>query len=160
MLRAFLRLALGCGWIDCMACEEAQTIGTAPARPFRAFQGEVYPVLLRDCGFPACHGNEERAFRIFGPGRLRLPGETAIPDALDQPTLDEVRISSRYARAMINPEDPQSSPLLRKPLAVEAGGAGHLGVDPFDRDVYRTTEDSGYVVIARWVTTVPEAENP
>jgi hypothetical protein len=60
---------------------------------------------------------------------------------------------------MIDKADPASSLLLRKPLAVEAGGAGHLGVDKYGRNVYRTAQDTGYLVLARWVMS-PEVPPP
>jgi hypothetical protein len=125
-------------------------------RDFKVFQREVYPVLLRDCGFPACHGNADRFFRVWGPGRSRLPNTKGmLPEAFDLPTGEELSATYSLALSMIDGEHPTSSPLLRKPLAVAAGGAGHLGVDDYGRDVYRTAEDSGFLALARWVYTVP-----
>jgi hypothetical protein len=122
-------------------------------RLFRgAFQDEVYPVLIRDCGFDTCHGAPERTFRVWGPGRVRIPNAMGIlPDAFDDPTGDEISTTHSLAQAMIDARAPGRSLLLRKPLAVEAGGAGHLGVDQWGRDVYRTTEDHGYQVLLSWV---------
>lgn len=146
--RAWLCALLACGAV---ACTDTGGEGEFPKRNFMSFQREVYPVLLRDCGFPACHGDPERFFRVYGPGRVRLPGETVNPAALDQPTGDELSLSYALAQSMIDLDEPGNSLLLRKPLAVEAGGAGHFGVDPYDRDVYRTEQDPGYLAIARWV---------
>jgi hypothetical protein len=140
-----------------VGCTDTGGESTLTRREFQQFQREVYPVLLRDCGYPACHGDGKRFFRVFGPGRVRLPGETSTPEALDQPTGDELATSYSLALSMIDPDDPGDSSLLRKPLAVEAGGSGHSGVDDFDRDIYRTTRDSGYVTIARWVFSEPPA---
>lgn len=151
-----LRACIAClPWL-CLACAETGGEGVAVKREFQQFQREVYPVLLRDCAFPACHGDHERFFRVFGPGRVRLPGETGVPKALDQPTGDELSTSYALALAMIDAEEPRESPLIRKPLVVEAGGSGHYGVDQYDRDVYRTEQDAGYLIIARWVYTEPE----
>jgi hypothetical protein len=135
----------------CAGCLEETESGGFAKREFMPFQREVYPVLLRDCGFPECHGAPERFFRVWGPGRSRLPRETQFPEALDQPTGDEVAGTYSLAQSMIDRADPASSLLLRKPLAVEAGGAGHLGVDKYGRNVYRTAQDTGYLVLARWV---------
>lgn len=137
--------------LGAIACTDTGGEGQFPKRDFMAFQREVYPVLLRDCGFPACHGDTERFFRVYGPGRVRLPGETVNPAALDQPTGDELSVSYSLAQSMIDLEEAGNSQLLRKPLAVEAGGSGHFGVDQYDRDVYRTEQDAGYLAIARWV---------
>ena len=154
---ALLAIALACG----AACsgEDTGQHGFA-RREFMPFQREVYPVLLRDCGFPDCHGAPERFFRVWGPGRSRLPRETMIPEALDLPTGDEVAGTYSLAQSMIDAEDPVQSLLLRTPLAVVAGGAGHLGVDKYGRNVYRTAQDPGYLVIARWVMSPPPAERP
>lgn len=141
-------------------------------RDFNKFKREVYPVLLRDCGFPACHGHPARFFRVWGPGRVRLPTQTTdangmaistLPEPFDVPTIAEQQGTFAFALSMIEERDVPSSLLLRKPLAVEAGGAGHLGTDSYGRDVYRTTQDSGYVTIARWVlseSTAPAMAAP
>jgi hypothetical protein len=60
----------------------AEDTPAEPRRPDRAsFEATIYPVLLRDCGFVACHGDGGRAFRVVGPGRTRLDPL----DALDAP---------------------------------------------------------------------------
>jgi len=59
---------------------------------------------------------------------------------------------------MLDPEHPERSLLLQKPLAVSAGGAAHGGVDLFGRDVYRTTSDEGYQAISRFVFAEPEED--
>jgi hypothetical protein len=114
------------------------------------FENEVYPVLLRDCGFHACHGSEERFFRIWGPGRVRMGDHFAFDEADD----DEVAATYQRAVSFIDSIDAKRSLLLKKPLAVEAGGAGHLGVDKFGRNLYRTTDSPGYLTLARWVYSV------
>lgn len=118
---------------------------------YSQFGAEVYQVLLRDCGFPACHGNSDRIFRVYGPGRVRLPLNGEIPGPFESATVAEIRRTFQLAQAHRNAEDPAQSMLLRKPLAAEAGGTSHQGVDQYGRDVYRTEADNGYVVIARWV---------
>jgi hypothetical protein len=154
MRRARTRLALLA--LGCIALISACSAPTGKAeraeRDFRQFQREVYPVLLRDCGFPACHGDAQRFFRVWGPGRARLPAsDGTLPAAFDVPSGDEISTSYSLAQSMIDPVDPGRSELLRKPLAIDAGGSSHKGADKFGRDVYRTPEDAGYVAIARWV---------
>jgi hypothetical protein len=136
----------------------------AVATPERAmFDAEVYPVLLRDCGFHACHGSTERFFQVFGPGRGRFL-LTSMP--LDAATAEEMAQSYERARSMIDAKAPELSLLLRKPLAVLAGGAGHEGTDELGRDVYSSEFDPNYVVLSRWVLTpaapaaVPGAQPP
>jgi hypothetical protein len=112
------------------------------------FKDEVYPVLIRDCAFQACHGAEGRFFRVWGPGRARL--NPARSSAFDEATMDEINQSYQRAVGMIDRKDPTRSLLLRKALAQGAGGAGHLGADKFGRNVYRTVDDQGYLVLSRW----------
>jgi hypothetical protein len=140
------------------ACGSGEAKPVEVKRDFKLFQREVYPVLLRDCGFPACHGAKERFFRVWGPGRSRLATDNgSLPEAFDLPTGDELSGSYSLALSMIDGAHPAKSLLLRKPLAVAAGGAGHLGVDGYGRDIYRTQEDTGFLTIARWVYAEPTA---
>jgi hypothetical protein len=123
----------------------------AIAMPDRAlFDAQVYPVLLRDCGFHDCHGSTERFLQVFGPGRGRLL-PTTMP--LDAATAEEIAYTYERARSMIDTKEPDLSLLLRKPLAVEAGGTGHEGTDELGRNVYQSQMDANYVVLARWVFT-------
>jgi hypothetical protein len=149
-------LAYSFALLMCTACADAPPTAPPARRDYQQFQREVYPVLLRDCGFPDCHGAGDRFFRVWGPGRTRLPkADGTIPGAFDVPTVDEVSASYSLALSMVDEANPKVSELLRKPLAVEAGGASHKGVDKSGRDVYRTADDGGYVTLARWVFSEP-----
>jgi hypothetical protein len=124
--------------------------------PAPLFKDEVYPVLLRDCGFHGCHGSGDRYFRIWGPGRVRLllKGQLEESSAFDPASEIEVNSTFQSATGFIDARDPRRSLLLRKPLATEAGGAGHLGVDKYGRNVYRTTDSPGYLALSKWVFSV------
>jgi hypothetical protein len=121
------------------------------------FEAEVYPVLLRDCGFNACHGSGDRFFQVFGPGRARLVAGTPSVDPM---TPLEVAHTYERARSMIDPADPARSLLLRKPLSTMAGGAGHEGVDELGRNVYQSKIEPGYLVLQRWVLGLAAAPAP
>ncbi len=113
-----------------------------------AFELEVYPVLARDCGFPACHGSDERALQIFAPGRTRLDPSTP---QLATATPEEIALTFDRARSLLGgARTVEESLLLRKPLAIDAGGAGHMGRDEAGRDVYRSTDAPGYQVLEAW----------
>jgi hypothetical protein len=126
------------------------------------FTNVVMPVLARDCGFQACHGSSERFFRIYGIGRQRIPtvGITEClkgsppPCYYDQLNGSERDYSLQLAESFVDPANPNESLLLRKPLAVEAGGSDHAGVDKYGRNVYRTPDDQGFLVLQRWVFNV------
>lgn len=119
----------------------------------------VMPVLWRDCGFQACHGSSERFFHIYGLGRTRidngqtkcLKGAPTPPCYYDPPNGSERDFSLQSAESFIDIDNPGDSLLLRKPLAVEAGGGDHAGVDKYGRNVYRTPDDEGFLTIQRWV---------
>jgi hypothetical protein len=122
-------------------------------RPDRvSFETQVYPLLLRDCGFHACHGSSERFFQVFGPGRGRL---FPITQPLDPPMPLEIDHSYTRALSMIDPGRPEQSLLLQKPLAPAAGGVGHEGVDSLGRNVYLSKQDPSYVALATWVSAAP-----
>jgi hypothetical protein len=117
------------------------------------FKDDVYPVLIRDCAFQTCHGSEDRFFRVWGPGRVRLSSMSSADDPL---TTEEVNANYARAVSLVDGDDPKNSLILRKPLAVEAGGAGHLGIDNYGRNVYRSIDSEGYLMISRWVFSISD----
>lgn len=121
------------------------------------FHETVYPILLRDCGFPACHGAQDRFFRIYGPGRSRfMPAAGAEPG--DPETEDELNQSYERARSMIDPKHAQDSLLLRKPLSTALGGSGHKGLDAYGRNVYENVQDPRFQALRSWVLTMSAAQ--
>jgi hypothetical protein len=124
--------------------------GASGSADFAVFQAEVYPVLMRDCGFSNCHGLELRAFQVWGPGRSRL-------DTRDSDIVAKERTRT-YTRALSllytdGSRPLMESPLLTKPLENSAGGATHGGVDRYGRNVYRSQAEPGFQALARWATT-------
>jgi hypothetical protein len=120
-----------------------------------AFRTEIYPVLLRDCGFNrGCHGDPGRIFHVLGPGRSRI--DPALhPD--DPATPLELQISYDRARAMVHmTETLESSPLLVKPLALDAGGVGHKGVDAYGNNIYATRDAPNYRVLEQWALSLAQ----
>jgi len=120
------------------------------------FRTLVYPVLMRDCGFPDCHGNTDRFFRVYGPGRTRLDDRP-----IDAPvSQDEVQASYERARSMLaSAARPEDSVLLRKPLSIDRGGAPHMGIDEHGQDVWASPEDPNYILLRDWASrTAPEPD--
>jgi hypothetical protein len=122
------------------------------------FATETYPILLRDCGFPACHGARDRFFRVFGPGRTRLSSSPDL-DPGDPATSEEIAQSYDRARSMIDAKAPERSLLLRKPLASAAGGAGHKGSDAWGRNVYASAVDPNFQTLRAWVFSLGPAQD-
>lgn len=132
------------------ACSSDATHVALPRPDGEEFSQTVYPVLLRDCGTTACHGSSARFFRVLGPGRTRLAEKQA---PLDPATSQEILESYRRARAMLQPDASGRVVLLRKPLALDAGGATHGGRDAYGRNVYASRRDPNYRVLEHWVQT-------
>jgi hypothetical protein len=132
------------------ACADSSAELHLPAPDQAAFELQVYPVLLRDCGFPECHGSQQRFFRVYGPGRVRYPSPTPTP-IFAPATAAEISASYHRARSMLANEDGvDHAPLLRKPLYAEHGGA-----DDWGENVYRSASDPNYVILANWAHSVP-----
>jgi len=120
-----------------------------PAPDYQLFVDTAYPVLLSDCGFAACHGDHQRFFHVFGPGRVRL--DPAM-DPFDPATVAEMQKSYDRARSMLRADTPLESLLLRKPLESIAGGAGHRGLDELGRNVYLRADAPHLVALRNWAT--------
>ena len=134
-----LALAVGCADVE---------PGSGLAAPDRVlFDAEVWPILVRDCGFSACHGSAPRFFRVLGPGHERLDPAMRLGAPV---TEAELQLSYDRARSMLDSVDPNDSVLLLKPLSVEAGGSGHEGTDLFGRNVYHSVDDPSFQVLVRW----------
>lgn len=134
-----------CAWIA--ACGDANELSLST--PDRAeFTTMVYPILMRDCAFHACHGSTERFLQVFGPGRGRMLATTR---PLDPATDAEIMHSYDRARSMIDAYSPEKSWLLMKPLEASAGGTGHEGADGLGRNVYQNAAEPNYLVLHNWV---------
>ena len=125
------------------ACDPPADV-TVPAPDYDAFERDVYPILVRDCGMLTCHGVDARPFRLYGPGRLRADDDT---DRFDPATDDELWFSYQRTRSMLaNDGDVTTSPLLSKPLP----NAGHRGLDDYGGAVYRSATDPDYLTLVAW----------
>jgi hypothetical protein len=143
-----MQLAAGALALALGACRDDERIAQPPDLDQAVFDAEVYPILLRDCGFPACHGDRDRFFRVFGPGRTRLSASSSL---YEPATAAERQATFDRARSMLAAvPDPAQSLLLRKPLEERAGGGAHLGLDALGRNVYGSTEDPSWRVLAAW----------
>jgi hypothetical protein len=140
MAASAMALLLGCANVD----DEPPI----RLRDRASFDANVWPILVRDCGFSDCHGSTERFFRVVGPGHERLDPLMQLNAAV---TEAELQFSYTRALAVLDENDPASSLLLRKPLEVSAGGAGHEGTDAFGLDVYRSVNDPSYQALRNWV---------
>lgn len=128
-----------------------------PVGDAAVFAAQAEPVLERRCADASCHADADRAFALYSPGRRRADPERLF---LREPlTADELAANARaVAGFALDPLRAGTSLdaclVLCKPLAVAAGGCGHVpgalfvGVDERDYQALR-----GYLATLR----LPEA---
>ena len=129
-------------------CDATSPRAGLPDLDADVFGSQVYPILVRDCGFPACHGTPDRAFRVFSPGRARLDEMTLLSDPPTAAEIDDAL--GRSLSMLADAPRVEESLLLRKPLSASAGGAAHGGMDSFGRNVYPDRLDPAWQTIAAW----------
>lgn len=122
-------------------------------RPY--FDCKVQPVLTRSCGALACHGDPKRYFRLFSRNRSRLDPDPMQLNAVM--TQEERDHNFAAALATISPVDSDESELLLKPLGELAGGWYHEGAELYKGgDVFTSTDDADYQVLAQWLAGAQE----
>lgn len=140
--------ALSLALLVCMGCTQENGPLDLPALDTSLFRCEVQPVLAKQCATPACHGSNERYYRLYARNRLRYG-----IDELDRADpLSEFEVQANYdaTRAMLlGLGRPEESMLLKKPLDERAGGYYHGATVVFGRN-------SGYNVFSS--PTEPEFE--
>jgi hypothetical protein len=160
---ALAGVALAAAAAFAAACQKDLDAPLEPAaldRPF--FDCRVQPVLTKNCAALACHGAPGRYFKVFARNRLRLTGPESERNVFMR--AEERAHNFNAARAFVDLEEPSRSLLLTKPLDQAAGGAFHVGATLFKAgDVFATTEDPDYQVLAQWIagaTEVPTCQEP
>lgn len=123
----------------------------------QTFDTTVYPLLLRDCAFPDCHGRQDRFFRVFGPGRARLDPEMTGVSAPIVP--EEVEAAFERARSMVFAGTNCGGSLLaRKPLEVDAGGLAHVATQNLaQRNLYPSVDNPDFLVLQNWACNQQKA---
>ncbi len=119
-----------------------------------AFEEEVQPIFTARCATPACHGTAERPLRVFAPELHRLdPARTHLREPLSDEEL--LRNAEAAAAMLVDFIDAEDSPLLSKPLAEEAGGSRHEGLNQFE-----DPQEADYQAIRRWSQAAIDSEQP
>jgi hypothetical protein len=119
----------------------------APLLDPEAFRCRVQPVIAARCAFAECHASALRPYRLYAVGRMRL----AVGwDRLEEPlTPAELAANYEVSRNFAAGTTPL---LTAKPLDSRAGGYYHRGADLYgEDDVFLTTDDPGYQVLADWI---------
>jgi hypothetical protein len=129
-----------------------------PAGDLAVFATEAQPVLDRSCADGTCHGRADRPFAIYSPGRRRAdPARTFLDEPL---TDEELAANARSVDALaldplLDGEPIDACRVLCKPLAVAAGGCGHVGGAIFDG-----RDDRGYRGVRAYLETLVMREAP
>lgn len=119
------------------------------------FRCRVQPVLAKDCGQLACHGDARRYLKVYSRNRLRDGGTEAERNAAFRDA--ERAANFANARAFTDVRSPAKSLLLLKPLDEAAGGYFHRGAEIFGGgDVFASTEDPDYQVLLQWIDGATE----
>ena len=117
----------------------------------------VQPIVDARCSTLACHGDVRRPFHSFTRNRMRLVG-TNLQRNLPL-SAEELQLNYDSAIGFADPEVPEESWLLLKPLDADAGGYYHRGKELYSAgDVFLDVEDPDYVTLSAWVSG--ETEDP
>lgn len=109
------------------------------------FTRDVEPQLEERCAQGGCHGRPERPFALYAPGVYRLDtSRTYLDEPLDA---SEVGANAERVAAFAVGDGPlDDCMVLRKPLAVSAGGVWHGG-----GDVFADASDPTYAALRAWL---------
>jgi hypothetical protein len=125
--------------------------GPFPALSYDCFKATVEPELLGSCAFRNCHGKAERPLHLYSMAGVRGPNANASDITLSD---EEERANFQSAVVYASATSAGLPDLLRKPLQLEQGGAGHGGVDRFGRNVYGSQQEAGWQALSDWVNGV------
>ncbi len=128
-----------------VACVVDPGVGGLPAGDYDVFVEQVQPVLTPTCSSPSCHGSADRPFELYAVHQHRADPDDVYLDA--QLSDDDLWHNYLQTSALqVDLENAEHSPVLTKPLAVDAGGEHHGGGNLFE-----STDDWDYLVVLDWI---------
>ncbi len=129
-----------------------------PVGDATVFAAQAQPALDRRCAEPTCHADAARPLAIFSPGRRRAdPAHLHLNEPL---TSDELAGNARALAAFALDPLVAGLPIadclvLCKPLALTAGGCGHVV-----GDVFAATDERDYQGLRAYLDTLALPEPP
>lgn len=151
-MRALLWTALVLGLlavaVALTGCQSAEPTDTLAELDVATYQSQVDPYLGARCATLDCHGMAGRPLRIYSELGLRLRAELR-----EQPiTAEEQRLNVEAVAGLDPGVAALDHLLLRKPLALAAGGIAHKGTQ-----IWATRDDPGYRCLYGWMAATPDA---
>jgi hypothetical protein len=137
------------------ACSVEPPPERMPSGDPSSFASGVQPILDARCADPSCHGRVDRPLSIYSPGRYRAdPSRTFLREPL---TPDELttNMQALAAFALDAGGDVDRCLVLRKPLAIAAGGCGHLG-----GEIFASPADREYRTLRHWLAGMSTGGSP
>ncbi len=132
--------------------EDIERAEELPSLDANFFRCEVQPVIATRCAFLACHGIENRPFKVYAEQRFRLDLSWSV-DEYDLPTTDEeVAANLQMVRGFVGSKGGGVDLLTQKPLDTRAGGLFHRGKGPYgDDDTFIDRGDPGYKILSEFI---------
>lgn len=131
-----------------LRCAVAPPPTNVPTLDQAYFEAKVEPELMASCAYSTCHGAPLRPMRVYSLAGLRIDPSLTSNQGL---TPEEHFANFLRAKTVAAATSSTLPELLRKPLQIEQGGAGHGGVDRFGQNVYATKSAEGWKVLEAWV---------
>ena len=144
-MRLVAFLALGLLAFPCAAPAPSTQV---PPLDRAYFEHEVEPQLVASCAYNTCHGAPLRPLRVYSLAGLRIDPALTSNQVL---TAEEHEANFLRASASAAATSSTLPDFLRKPLQLEAGGAGHGGVDRFGQNIYANKDDRRWKVLEAWL---------
>ncbi len=125
------------------AADDAEVLDVAASGGVEEFATYVQPVLEAGCASLDCHGVAGRPLRLYGRDGLRLDADLRGMDATEQEVAANIRAIDGLTPAQGQIEDHL---ILRKPLAIAAGGMHHVG-----GELWLDQSDPAYRCLHAWL---------
>ncbi|HVJ94723.1 MAG TPA: hypothetical protein VM580_33280 [Labilithrix sp.] len=144
--------ALATGSTSCASSPDTRRYTEIIQPDYATYRQYVDPYLQRRCGTLDCHGQEGRAYRVYGFAGFRLYNEDAGLISGIHPTTEGEILANYQAAVGLEPEemsrviarqgeDPNTLLLLRKPLRLERHKGGAAMAE----------DDVGYRCVVAWL---------
>jgi len=116
---------------------------------FTNYKERIQPEMAASCANPSCHGTPARPMELYAVRQHRFDPDQVYADT----QLTELELWMNFQRIcgfVVEVDAPADCEVLQKPLATEAGGAGHVGGAQYD-----DTDHPAYQLLLEWLEAGP-----